>query len=374
VDPTRDPRSGARSALIARIAHWLRPPYAARIARWLRPPYAARIARWLRPPYAARIARWLRPPRALRPTRAGWIFFAITFGVGFAALNTGNNLLYLVLSLMLAFLVLSGLLSESALRGIQVRRRLPGELYAGVPGAIRLEISNNQRRVPAFAVLIEDRLRERGQAERAAGRAFALRIGPAAAETRVYSLEAGQRGRLAFTRCVVSTRFPFGLFAKSLVLERPEAVLAFPAPEPSAGRQQPVGDDGRSDIVAGENVDTAHTAGLRGWAPGDPARRVHWRASLRHRTLLVRELEKEHRAEIQVYLRTGDAQPGEAFERGVRSAAAEVIAGLESGCRVGLSTDATRIPADVGTRQRLRLLTFLALVEPGAIAASERTA
>ncbi|MBW2401796.1 MAG: DUF58 domain-containing protein, partial [Deltaproteobacteria bacterium] len=46
----------------------------------------------------------------------------LTFGVGFAALNTGNNLLYLVLSLMLAFLVLSGVMSESALRGIRVRR------------------------------------------------------------------------------------------------------------------------------------------------------------------------------------------------------------------------------------------------------------
>ena len=57
---------------------------------------------------AERVLRWLRPPRTLRPTRAGWAFFAITFGVGFAALNTGNNLLYLVLSLMLAFLVLSG--------------------------------------------------------------------------------------------------------------------------------------------------------------------------------------------------------------------------------------------------------------------------
>ena len=89
----------------------------------------------------ARVRRWLRPPRRLRPTRAGWSFFAITFGVGFAALNTGNNLLYLVLALMLSFLVLSGVLSESALRGIAVRRRLPRELYAGaasrvVPGEV----------------------------------------------------------------------------------------------------------------------------------------------------------------------------------------------------------------------------------------------
>ena len=75
--------------------------------------------------------RWLRPPRQLRPTRAGWSFFALTFGVGFAALNTGNNLLYLVLSLMLAFLVLSGVLSESALRGIALRRRAAARALRG---------------------------------------------------------------------------------------------------------------------------------------------------------------------------------------------------------------------------------------------------
>ena len=44
-----------------------------------------------------RLARWLKPPRLLRPTRAGWSFFVTTFAVGFAALNMGSNLLYLVL-------------------------------------------------------------------------------------------------------------------------------------------------------------------------------------------------------------------------------------------------------------------------------------
>ena len=78
-----------------------------------------------------RLLDWLRPPRTLRPTRPGWVFFALTFGVGFAALNTGNNLLYMVLSLLLAFLVLSGVLSESALRGVRIRRRLPREIHAG---------------------------------------------------------------------------------------------------------------------------------------------------------------------------------------------------------------------------------------------------
>ena len=77
-----------------------------------------------------RLRIWLRPPRQLRPTRAGWVFLSVILGVGFAALNTGNNLLYLVLSLMLAFLTLSGVLSESALRGVRLRRELPREVFA----------------------------------------------------------------------------------------------------------------------------------------------------------------------------------------------------------------------------------------------------
>jgi len=92
-----------------------------------------------------------RPRNSRSPAHSGWLFFAITLGVGFAALNTGNNLMYLVLSLMLGFLLLSGVLSESSLRGIRVRRRLPRELYANFENKIVLEISNTQRRVAAFA-------------------------------------------------------------------------------------------------------------------------------------------------------------------------------------------------------------------------------
>ena len=42
------------------------------------------------------LPRW-RPPRRLRITREGKYFLGITFGVGLAAINTANNLLYLLL-------------------------------------------------------------------------------------------------------------------------------------------------------------------------------------------------------------------------------------------------------------------------------------
>ncbi len=186
------------------------------------PSEAARRRRTPRAPSVLEqsVARWLRPPRTLRPTRAGWVFFGLTLGVGLAALNTGNNLMYMVLSLLLSFLVLSGVLSESALRGIQVRRLLPSELVAEQEAIVGVEVKNQQDRVPAFAVVVEDVIRvgalQRPAGRtllRPAGRAFALRVAPRGAELRSYRFVPPQRGALAFVGFRVATRFPFGLFS-----------------------------------------------------------------------------------------------------------------------------------------------------------------
>jgi uncharacterized protein (DUF58 family) len=322
-----------------------------------------------RPALSARIARWLRPPRTLRPTRAGWIFFALTFGVGFAALNTGNNLLYLVLSLMLAFLVLSGVLSESALRGIHVRRRLPREIFAEAPATVVLEIENAQRRVPAFAVVVEDLHARRRRGEPSlAGRVFALRVPAGGREIRAYRLCAARRGALRFAGFRVSTRFPFGLFSKALAIDADAEALVYPPVDrvetpPDFGAAREGG-----ERITGAGGTGADVSGLREYAPGDAARRIHWRASMRRRALLVRQVESERDAEVEVRLRTRGVAADEAFEQRVRWAASEIVAFLEAGTRVALRTDVAHFPADCGAGHRARLLGFLARVQPGAVA------
>jgi uncharacterized protein (DUF58 family) len=309
------------------------------------------------------VARWLRPPRTLRPTRAGWIFFGLTLGVGLAALNTGNNLMYMVLSLLLSFLVLSGVLSESALRGIRVRRLLPSELVAEQETSVGIELRNLQRRIPSFAVVVEDVIRA-GGLERPAGRAFALRIAPGASELRSYRFAPPARGPLHFVGFKVATRFPFGLFSKALWMEAPRETLVFPALDrlpPLAG--QP-GALQRGETHGGHAGQSPESAGLRSYAPGDPFRRVHWRASLRRGALLVRDQEQERVAEQLVRLRTRGVQAGAGFEAAVRRAASEVAEHLRAGLRVGLRTDGARLPPASGFPQRLRLLAFLANVTP----------
>ena len=328
---------------------------------------AAAAARHRRAPRAvfSRARRWLRPPRRLRPTRAGWIFFALTFGVGFAALNTGNNLLYLVLSLMLAFLVLSGLLSEAALRGIAVRRRLPAELCAERDAWVLLEIANRQSRVPAYAVAVEDRVRVDGR-ELPAGRCFALRVDPEGRTERSYRLRPERRGALEFVGFAVYTRFPFGLFSKSLALPAEERVLVYPAldAEVEAPPRSAGSDTGSvADDAEGRG---ASVGGVREFVRGDPPRRIDWRSSLRSGDLWVREVESERDGEIWVRLRSEGRRTGEDFEREVRLAASQVARYLEFGLRVGLRAGRERFAPGAGREQRLRLLAFLAEVQPAS--------
>ena len=245
-------------------------------------------------------------PRKLRPTRAGWLFFGLVFAIGFAALNTGNNLLYLVLSLLLAFLVLSGVLSEAALRGIRVERRLPFEWVAGRAARVVLEISNAQRRSWAHAIVVEDLgpAPRRRAPMRVLGRAFALRIEPGKTETRSYRFEPEQRGELRFTGFRVITRFPFGLFAKSLELQREASVVVYPrigAQRPPARR---AGDPRALRESAGRGALATEVTGLRDFARGDAPRRIHWRASWRRGQLLVRETQGTAGGEALVELRT----------------------------------------------------------------------
>jgi uncharacterized protein (DUF58 family) len=334
VDPRRDPRPRPGASLARGVA-----------ARWLR--------------------RRLRPPRTLRPTRAGWLFFALTFGVGFAAMNTGNNLLYMVLSLLLAFLVLSGVLSESALRGIRVERRLPAEIYAETPARVVLEIHNGQRRIPSYAVVVEDLLGEDLERARPGGRVFAFRIGPGEHEARAYRLRAAARGPLAFAGFRVVTRFPFGLFSKAMRIEAPAQALVYPAVDPlrisETGASTAAGS---SDPGSARGRPSAEASGLRAYAPGDPFRHIHWRASLRRGAILVRDRERERDREVEVRLRVREAGSPERFERAVRRAASEVAAHLGAGLRVGLRTEERRFAPACGTHQRRRLLGFLARVAP----------
>ncbi len=99
------------------------------------------IAVWVSLRFVPRMAAgvdwdWLPFFTQYRLTRDGWIYIAATTVVMSAAINTSNNLLYMVLAALLAVMVLSGFLSGLELPVPASRGEAPRSLLrpAGVSG------------------------------------------------------------------------------------------------------------------------------------------------------------------------------------------------------------------------------------------------
>ena len=136
------------------------------------------------------VRRWFRPPRRLRFTREGKYYVLCTIGIGFGAINTGNNLLYLLLGWMLSLIIASGILSEIALRRITVARRPPSQIFAGRPFLLGVSLENLKRWLPSFCLVVRDR--ESGR--ELDGSCFFLKVQARRSETTSYRQTYARRG------------------------------------------------------------------------------------------------------------------------------------------------------------------------------------
>ena len=93
----------------------------------------------------------------IRLTATGAFAIALVLAAGIVAVNSGNNLLYLVVASLLAALALSGLLGHHNLRRVGLRLIAPDEAWAGRPVSVRAELVNRRRRLPAFLLALGEK-------------------------------------------------------------------------------------------------------------------------------------------------------------------------------------------------------------------------
>lgn len=294
-----------------------------------------------------------RAPRTLKVTRSGRTFLVVTIGVGLGALNTGNNLLYLILGLLLSLIVVSGVLSEWCLRDLKVRRILPDAAHAGEPFALRYEVS--RKKGHAFALTLREL--DAGLS----GTAFIPLVGAGEPVTVRAQVTAERRGPLALAEVEVSTLFPFGLFSKTRRVDAEDVLLVFPRRgfaciEPPEAAGAPAGDGGnpRRRDGAGDLL------GLRELSDGEDARRVHWLKSASAGKLLKVEREREERR--QFVLSVEKRLDGEALDLRCEEVAALTRRLISRGHEVGLEAAGHRIRPGGGAGQERRVLSALSLL------------
>ena len=301
-------------------------------------------------------------PEGIRITKVGLWYVLFTVLVAIAATNTGNNALYLVVAVMLAALVVSGVVSRQNVRGLEAALELPAEVFANQPFTLGFALTNRGRWLPRWLLLV------------AASRGGSPRLVPylprrGVSRGRLELLLRG-RGLQTIPALHVSSLFPFGFFRKGVRYALERELLVFPELYPAATVE--VERSGRFGETAVNRRGRGHDLyALRGFRPGDDPRGIHWKQTARTGSMVYMERQAEESRRLSVLFDNGvgalDGEEDRArFERLVSEAATTAVDYLARGFEVELVTRDRTLAFAGGRRQRLGILEHLALIAPVA--------
>jgi uncharacterized protein (DUF58 family) len=288
--------------------------------------------------------------------RPGLFLVVGTFALGLAALNTANNLLYLLLGALLGIIALSGWLSEQTLRGVSVQRSLPRSVRAGAAARIEYQLHNRRSKFPGYGLTVREMRYARdnhdlpGEDTRpVCGEAYLSVLQPGAPGVARAEVTAARRGVYPLYGVVVATAFPFGLFEKERDLElaaplivwpRADKVLRVPLRSGRRGRRP------RAGAGAAAGAERGDYRGLREYRSGDDPRDVHWRSTARRGEPIVRQYDRDASDEYWIVLDTC-ADDLELGETAVEIAASLFAAASSRGERVGFAAGSVILPPGV---------------------------
>jgi uncharacterized protein (DUF58 family) len=340
-------------------------------------------------------------------TRAGVIYVLVTLVIAIAALNTGNNLLYIVVAAMLAAILVSGVVSAWVLRYLELDVRLPEHIFAGraVPG--RIVLHNPRRFLPSLSILVVSTSKKRKKAvkqwqwesttfafpfnrppeqqwlrlpDRRLKRVTLLPSPPGIFEGMAYfpfvppqaelsadlQLRFEQRGRYREDSFGLATRFPFAFLTKTRHVALPREVLVYPRIEPTDQLFEilPKVRGEWESFVRGRGADLYR---IREYMPEDSVRHIDWKATAKSGSLKVREFARED--ERKLCIAFDNPEPGLISER-----AYEKAVDLAASLAWHFSTQDAEVSFAASGHSRTRdlheFLAWLAVIEPGSSGAS----
>ncbi|HEX4999906.1 MAG TPA: DUF58 domain-containing protein [Terriglobia bacterium] len=330
------------------------------------------IAVWVAWRFVPRLARgvdwdWIPFLSGYHVTRDGWIYFGALAVVVSAAINTNNNLLYMVLAALVSVLVISVFLSALNLRQVEFEAQVPARCFAGEAFPMTIIVRNHKRVFPTLSLFTES-FSGGGTMALADGEPplyFAL-AKPRGRTTEVRSVILAKRGRFAVGPVRAVSRFPFGFLMRARLFPTEAEGVAYPALlEPEEARLGFPDARGESRRFARGFGYELHA--IRDYIPSDSARSVHWKASAKTATLKTREyaLDEEPRA-VFWFDRFGDPSDpaaAAAFERLVSRAASLAFYLIRDGYEVSFQSDEWKSSGAASESLLESILTYLALVE-----------
>jgi uncharacterized protein (DUF58 family) len=306
------------------------------------------------------------PEVSIRKNRRSWYFKLKTSGTLFltgmfcvlvAAWNTGDNMLYLIVGMMVSLIVVSVAFSRITLSRLSVEQMFPPTIHEGEAAELITRVRNNKRLFHSFSLQIDAEQRNGDST------GYVLRVAPGDNTATVMRRTFKRRGLHLLSPTRVSTSYPFGLFEQCVMYGGDTQVLVYPEVkrlEESAVERML----GRGELMSrgGRGPGTEYYS-LREYFHGDDARLISWKVSAKQGKLMLRELEKPERKALLLGLDT-DADPGQLFEEAVKFCASLASRCVNDGYDVELIMPEESTGRGSGQQHLHKILRCLALVEP----------
>jgi len=265
------------------------------------------LAGWVAIAIVPKLARrtslhWLVYQVNYKITREGLIYLALVSVLVLAAVNTGNNLLFMVLACLLAGILISGVLSRVVLTGLELKLELPEHIFAEQPIVAAVELANQKRMWPSFSLRVVGESKSKKTSSQILTKPVYFPYIP-------HQSSARQRVELLFPRRGVyrqdtfgiRTKFPFGFLEKTRRVESQLEVVVYPHVAPTEEFFEIL------PLLSGELVSNYRGRGnelhsIREYVTTDSARFVDWKASAKSGSLKVREFAREDERRLMLVL------------------------------------------------------------------------
>jgi uncharacterized protein (DUF58 family) len=291
----------------------------------------------------------------MKASREGKRFILTTGLILVAAFNTGNNLIYLILSMMLSILTLSFLILKINIRGLMLKVSHVKPLFVNKTENMDVVLSNKKRFIPSYSLNVF-------MPGRASGGTYFPEIAALTSKSGSIPVLYKKRGIYKYGDFSIESSFPFIFLSDTVLCRIDGEILVYPEIKEI---------DGMIPDIAGKSYELSHIktgigdefSMIREFRYGDNWRSIHWKASAKASKLMVMEYTSDEPRKLTVILDNLLPHDPESFEKAVSFAASVADMFLKEEYFVRLITSRKMIPFGTGRDHLFKMLDVLAVVE-----------
>jgi uncharacterized protein (DUF58 family) len=287
-------------------------------------------------------------------TKEGRRFLLATLLIIVAALNTGNNLIYLILSMMFSILLLSIIILRFNMNRLALEVSHFQPVFANTPASIDVTVSNRKRILPSYSikVLMSDESKRK---------VYFPRISGLSDMSKSVSVLYKKRGIYRYGDFLIESSFPFIFFSKRVSCRVSGEVMVYPEiREVGETLSEFMSEEELSPSMIGKGDEFIM---VREFRYGDDWRRIHWKASAKRAEFMVKEYATDEPKRLTVILDNLMPQDSNSFEKAVSLAASITHKFLDEGFFVRFLTCRKVIPFGTGREHLFKILDVLATIE-----------